>query len=106
MAHHDDRRLDAGNAGQHQVQRDIGIGVEWAPADDVLEQDGVDHYPDHDHPEEDEDERPRASETGDVVGDALSERASGSLSLMRSMLASTIRPPCHLVAARSSRASI
>src|ERR1035438_10570709 len=28
---------------------------------------------DHDHPEEDEDERPRASETGDVVGDALSE---------------------------------
>jgi hypothetical protein len=39
----------------------------------MLDENGVDHDPHRDHPEKDEDERPRTSEARDFVGDALAE---------------------------------
>lgn len=90
LAHHDYRRLDASKTGEHQVQRAIGIRVECPMMQQVLEHDGIDHHPDHDHPEKDEDEWSGAPEARDLVGDAFPE-VSLIVSLLQSGMTVQLR---------------
>lgn len=59
LAHHDDRCLDRGEHREHQVEEDVGIGVEGAP---LRENHAVDASPQQQEKEEDTDERPRATD--------------------------------------------
>ena len=70
LAHHDDRCLEGGQAGQHEIEQDIGIGVERAAS----ERQGVHQHPDDDDGTEQDDERPASAEARDPVGDPLAQR--------------------------------
>ena len=67
LAHHDDRRLQGGQAGQDEVEQYEGVGIEAFVGQEV----DVEPHPDADEGEEDDDECPAAAEVGDLIGQAF-----------------------------------
>src|SRR5205823_1335930 len=71
LAHHDDGRLDRGEARQDQVEQDVGIGIEALPhRHGLIEQD-----PHREAHPEDDDEGRAAAEAREAIGQPRSARA-------------------------------
>jgi hypothetical protein len=73
LAHHDDWSLEGGDAGEEEVEEDVGVGVWRVGAPDG----GIEEDPEGEEGAEGEDERPAAAEGGEVVGEAFTESAGG-----------------------------
>ena len=69
LAHHDDGRLDGGEAGEDEIEKNEWIGVKGFGH----QVNDVDENPNEDEAEEEDDEGPTATELGDVVGEAVAE---------------------------------
>src|SRR6476646_779954 len=64
LAHHDDRRLERGEAGTNQVREDKWVRIEGPGSED----DAIDDDPDPEDRAKKDDERPAAAEGGDPIG--------------------------------------
>jgi hypothetical protein len=73
LRHHDHGRLQGRQAGEQQVEQDVGIRIERLPAraQDLR----VQEHPPQEQGQEEQDEGPRAPEPGDGVRRTLAERA-------------------------------
>ena len=69
LAHHDDGRLQRGDAGEDQVKEDEGIGVETA----ISERDHIERDPAEQDDPENDDKTPTAAKLGDAIREAFAE---------------------------------
>src|SRR5579864_4436870 len=69
LAHHDHWRLQRGNAGKNEVEKNIWVRIGRVRQDEG----GVDAGPGQQESEENDDERPRATEPRYQIGDLLAE---------------------------------
>ena len=74
LRHHDHRRLQRRDHRQNEIEEDKGVGVEGA----VLQKPDIGARPDDQEGDEGQDERPRAADAGDGVGDPVA-KSSGSM---------------------------
>src|SRR5438874_422687 len=71
LAHHDDRRLDCGNARQDEIEQDERVGVK------IHHRPGIEKYPDrYDHGKGTQ-ECPTAAEGGKRIRGMFADRAAG-----------------------------
>jgi len=69
LTHHDNRRLDSGETGENQIEKDERIRIERSGS----EQHGVRTYPHEDNNAKGDEKFPAPTELGDVVGQSLAE---------------------------------
>src|SRR4029453_12271243 len=69
LAHQDYRSLDRGQTGKDQIEENVRIRIERGGDKDHA----VEHHPANERHEKEDDERPAATERGDVVGQSLTE---------------------------------
>ena len=71
LAHHDHRRLDRREHREHQVEEDIGIGIEDEPR--TREDARIEQHPRDEHDAEGDDETPRTADRRHPVGQPVAE---------------------------------
>src|SRR5436190_9015633 len=69
LAHHDHRRLQGRESGEHQIHQDIRVGIECS----CHQHEAVDYDPEQQDCAEENDERPASAKGRDPVGESLAE---------------------------------
>lgn len=80
LRHQDDGRLDGRQHGQHQIQQDVGVGIEGVALPG--QQHGIHADPDQHGQPEQQHKRPRTAKAGDRIGRALPQRALTAFQLL------------------------